>query len=96
MSPKMQEVFDFFHSYMYSDVYTNPLAKGEENKVEGILARLYDYYVKHPEKLPEDFRAVIDDEGVGRAACDYISGMTDKYAVEQFGELFIPKSWSVK
>ena len=29
-------------------------------------------------------------------ACDYISGMTDKYAVEQFGELFIPKSWSVK
>lgn len=96
MSPKMQEVFDFFHSYMYSDVYTNPLAKGEENKVEGILARLYDYYVKHPEKLPEDFRAVIDDEGVGRAACDYISGMTDGYAMEKYGELFIPFAWTVK
>ena len=96
MSPKMQEVFDFFHSYMYSDVYTNPLAKGEENKVEGILARLYDYYVKHPEKLPEDFRTVIDDEGVGRAACDYISGMTDGYAMEKYGELFIPFAWTVK
>ena len=96
MSPKMQETFDFFHSYMYSDVYTNPLAKGEESKVDGILARLYEYYVKHPEKLPEDFAAVIEAEGVERAACDYISGMTDGYAMEKYGELFIPFAWTVK
>ena len=96
MSPKMQETFDFFHSYMYSDVYTNPLAKGEESKVDGILARLYEHYVKHPEKLPEDFAAVIEDEGVERAACDYISGMTDGYAMEKYGELFIPFAWTVK
>ena len=96
MSPKMQETFDFFHSYMYSDVYTNPLAKAEESKVDGILARLYEYYVKHPEKLPEDFAAVIEDEGVERAACDYISGMTDGYAMEKYGELFIPFAWTVK
>ena len=96
MSPEMQATFDFFHSYMYSDVYTNPLAKGEESKVDGILARLYEYYVKHPEKLPEDFAAVIEGEGVERAACDYISGMTDGYAMEKYGELFIPFAWTVK
>ena len=96
MSPKMQETFDFFHSYMYSDVYTNPLAKAEESKVDGILARLYEYYVKHPEKLPEDFAGVIEGEGVERAACDYISGMTDGYAMEKYGELFIPFAWTVK
>ena len=96
MSPKMQETFDFFHSYMYSDVYTNPLAKREESKVDGILARLYEYYVKHPEKLPEDFATVIEGEGVERAACDYISGMTDGYAMEKYGELFIPFAWTVK
>ena len=48
------------------------------------------------EKLPEDFAAVIEDEGVERAACDYISGMTDGYAMEKYGELFIPFAWTVK
>lgn len=96
MSPPMQEVFEFFHKYMYSDVYTNPLAKGEESKVDGILERLYDYYVKHPEALPEDFSAVTEREGRERAACDYISGMTDGYAMEKYSELFIPFAWTVK
>ena len=96
MSPAMQETFDFFHGFMFSDVYTNPLAKSEENKVEGILSRLYDYYAAHPEALPEDFAGVIEREGRQRAACDYISGMTDSYAMEKYGELFIPFAWSVK
>ena len=96
MSPSMQETFDFFHSFMYSDVYTNPLAKGEESKVEGILEKLYAYYTAHPEALPEDYAGVIERDGRGRAACDYISGMTDGYAMEKYGELFIPFSWSVK
>ena len=96
MSPAMQQTFDFFHKFMYSDVYTNPRAKGEESKVAGILGRLYDYYTGHPEKLPEDFRGIAEAEGVGRAACDYISGMTDGYAMEKYGELFIPFAWTVK
>ena len=96
MSPKMQETFNFFHSFMYADVYTNPIAKSEENKVEGILGRLYDYYIAHPEKLPEDFQPIVERDGRGRAACDYISGMTDGYAMEKYGELFIPFAWSVK
>ena len=95
-SPRMQETFAFFHSFMYSDVYTNPLAKSEESKVEGILGSLYDYYTAHPEKLPEDFQPIVERDGRGRAACDYISGMTDGYAMEKYGELFIPFAWSVK
>ena len=96
MSDKMRETFSFFHSFMYSDVYTNPIAKGEESKVEGILASLYDYYTKHAEALPEDFSGVIEHEGIERAACDYISGMTDGYAMEKYGEIFIPFAWTVK
>ncbi len=82
--------------FMYSDIYTNPVAKSEESKVEGILGRLYDYYTAHPEKLPADFQPIVEREGRGRAACDYISGMTDGYAMEKYGELFIPFAWSVK
>ena len=96
MSPAMQETYEFFHSFMYSDVYTNPVAKSEESKVEGILGRLYDYYVAHPDKLPPEFYAVAERDGLGRAACDYISGMTDGYAMEKYSELFIPFSWTVK
>ena len=96
MSPAMQETFQFFHSFMYSDIYTNPVAKSEESKVEGILGRLFDYYTARPEALPEDFQPIVEREGRGRAACDYISGMTDGYAMEKYGELFIPFAWSVK
>ena len=96
MSPHMQETFDFFHRYMFSDVYTNPVAKGEENKVQGILEKLYEYYVKNPEKMPRELQIIAEREGRGRAAVDYISGMTDGYAMEKFGEIFIPFAWSVK
>ena len=96
LSPKMKETFDFFHAYMYSDIYTNPIAKGEESKVEGILRGLFEYYTAHPEKLPEDFGGIIEKEGVERAVCDYISGMTDSYAMEKYSDLFIPFAWTVK
>ena len=72
------------------------LAKGEESKVEGILSVLYEHYAAHPEALPEDLLGVVEREGRERAAVDYISGMTDSYAMEKFGELFIPFAWTVK
>ncbi len=96
MSPQMWDTFLFFHNYMYTDIYVNPIAKREEGKVDGILSALYDYYAAHPEKLPEDFAPVVEREGRERAACDYISGMTDSYAMEKYGELFIPFAWTVK
>ena len=96
MSDEMQETFQFFHRYMFSDVYTNPVAKSEENKVQGILEQLYTYYVKHPERLPEELQRVAEREGRERAAVDYISGMTDGYAMEKYGEYFIPFAWTVK
>ena len=75
---------------------TDGLEKLSSGRLEGILERLYDYYLKRPEKLPEDFHGIIEAEGVERAACDYISGMTDSYAMEKYGELFIPFAWTVK
>ena len=96
MSERMQATFDYFHGFMYSDIYVNSKAKGEERKVDGILSALYDYYTAHPEALPEDFAVVIERDGRERAACDYISGMTDSYAMEKYGEIYIPFAWTVK
>ena len=96
MSESMQEAVDAFHSFMYSDVYTNPVAKSEESKVEGILGGIFEYYTKHPWELPSDLQDVVSREGVDRAVCDYVSGMTDGYAMEKYGEIFIPAAWTVK
>ena len=96
-SPAMARAYDVFYHYMHEAVYRNPRAKGEESKVKDLLGPILDYYASHPEKLPgPQFRRIADEEGPLRAATDYVSGMTDSFAVQTFGDLFIPRSWSVK
>ena len=94
-SPGMFFVLDSFHNFMYERVYKNPEAKSEERKVYGMLEGIFENYMKHPELLPDDYKAIIEKDGLPRAVCDYISGMTDKYAVDQFSDIYIPMSWSV-
>lgn len=96
MSPGMRFIFDSFHSFMFENVYTNMRAKSEEKKVSGILSGIYEYYVKNPDMLPEDFKKLAREDGLIRATADYISGMTDKYAMSRYNELFIPEAWQVK
>ena len=95
-SPSMREAYEVFFDYMYEAVYRNPTAKGEESKVKGVLAPTLEYYTAHPDRLPREYRAIAEEEGALRAATDYVSGMTDGFAIEIFEELFVPKSWSVK
>ena len=61
-----------------------------------MLYRLFEYYCQDPDRLPPEFQDIREREGVDRAVCDYIAGMTDKYAVEKFSDAFIPLSWGVK
>ncbi len=96
MAPDIQTYFDQLHSFMFSSLYRNPVAKREESKVEGLVSRMFQYFVANPDRLPEEFRGIRDTEGAHRAACDYIAGMTDNYALEIYSALFIPKSWAVK
>ena len=88
--------FDRLHEFMFSKVYTNPVCKSEEKKVEKMLGWMYNYFISHPEELPQHLHSVILTEGIERAACDYIAGMTDNYAVDKFTELFIPMGWHVR
>ncbi len=84
------------HDFMYEAVYRNPIAKGEESKVDDLVERLFVYFCAHPDRLPSEYTAIRETEGVARAACDYIAGMTDNYALEVFHLLFIPRSWELK
>ena len=82
-------------AYMFRNVYTGSIAKSEEGKAESVIRSLYDYYTEHLESLPEEYLVMIyhRGEGVERVVCDYISGMTDQYAMTKYTELFIPKLW---
>lgn len=93
MEPDVREMTDRLHSFLFENVYKNPIAKGEEGKAEAMLEMLFDYFEKHPEKLPQEYREVAEEESVGRAVCDYISCMTDRYAINLYKQLFIPDPW---
>jgi len=96
MSPEMYFVMESFRDFMFERVYRNPKAKGEETKVAGMLGQIFEHYIAAPEQLPDEYAAIAEVSGIERAVCDYISGMTDDFAVSLFGELFIPGRWSVK
>ncbi len=95
-SPTVAQAMGELRAFMFESVYFNPLAKGEEGKAEDMICLLFEYYCKHTDKLPPEYQEILLREGVHRAVLDYIAGMTDTYAVEQFGDLFIPKGWVVK
>jgi dGTPase len=96
LSPKVELALDELRSFMFENVYRNPVAKGEESKAKVMLQKMFDYYVNHPEALPEDFNPQMSFDGLERTVCDYIAGMTDHYAVDKYTEIFIPTGWNVR
>ena len=80
-------------SFLFRAVYTNPIAKGEEIKVESLLGKMYEYFVSHPNEMGPEFTRQIEEDGTERVVCDYIAGMTDRYALNKYKDLFLPKMW---
>ncbi|MBQ3069828.1 MAG: deoxyguanosinetriphosphate triphosphohydrolase [Clostridia bacterium] len=95
MAPDIEEKFVELHTFMYDALYYNPVAKSEEGKVEELIRRLYGFFSEHPEQLPEEYHRVYQEEGACRAACDYVSGMSDNFALSVYHEVYIPRGWSV-
>lgn len=93
MDDEFKGYFDKLHKYMFEYVYKSDYAKSEEKKVPHIVEGLYNYYVKNPQLLDSELRRIAQAEGVERAVCDYIAGMTDHYAVQIYENIFIPKFW---
>lgn len=93
LSEEIRVPFDELHKLMFSLVYTNPACKSEETKAIDIIIRLYEYFVKNSNKIPSDFNYIIENEGVERAVCDYIAGMSDRYLLSVYKCIFIPDAW---
>lgn len=96
----MSKEFEYFteklRSYMFKNVYLNKDAKSEETKAEYIIGQLYKYYLENKNNLPKEHLRIykdIEDVVLEDIISDYIAGMTDRYVVNTFNNIFIPKSW---
>lgn len=96
MSEEIGGAMQDLRKFIFQKVYTNPAAKGEEAKAERLLCELYAHYMGHIEILPEQYQRMHSEgEKKERVVCDYISGMTDQYAVAKYREFFLPKAWEI-
>ena len=97
MSPKVEKAMIELRQFMFEKVYTNPVAKGEESKAKSLLLALFEHYMNHLELLPKDYRKLFESGRFSeeRVVCDYIAGMTDKYAMEKYAEYFFPIAWKL-
>ncbi len=94
MAPEVQSAFENLHDFMFDRVYTNPICKGEEGKAAALIQKLYEFFATHPDELPNEYIQIAWRDGAERAACDYIAGMSDGYALKVFSDYFVPMGWN--
>ena len=94
MSPEVDQALRALRRFMFDAVYSNPIAKSEEHKAEALVKTLYEHYMEHPDGLPKFFLELsFRGEPREQVVCDYISSMTDRFAIAVYDELYIPKCW---
>ncbi len=93
MTEEIGDATNRLRNFLFENVYFNPIAKAEEVKARDMLARLYDYYTRYPQRMPQLYRQNLEEEPLGRCVCDFIASMTDRYAIDLYKELFIPSVW---
>jgi dGTPase len=79
-------------SFLFDHVYLSPDAKAEEPKAYGVVQTLFTHYLANTDDLPEDERPA-DEEHLVQAVTDYVSGMTDRFAIRTYERLMIPSRW---
>lgn len=94
-SKEVAEAMKDLRIFMFENVYQNEKAKGEEGKAERLVETLYNHYLRHLEELPKEYQWMMEEqnEKPERVVCDYVSAMTDRYAIAKYTELFVPDSW---
>ncbi len=94
MDPEVFRLYRTLQDFLFEAVYKNPVAKGEEGKAKEIIAQLYTWFVDHPDKLPVEYERIREEEGIPRAVVDYIAGMSDRYCIATFEDIFLPRPWT--
>ena len=91
MSDEVGEAMLALRAFMFKEVYFNPITTKEHDKAKNIISMLYDYYDEHPEKLPDNIKEIQGTKN--QEICDYIAGMSDIYAINEFKKIYVPQTW---
>ena len=90
------EALEDLRSFMFERVYITDLSMKEEERAKRMLSAMFDYFRKDKDKLPAFYLGLCEKYPLEQVICDYLSSMTDKYAVAVFNSIFIPKSWALR
>ena len=89
MTPETLQALEELRAYMFEHMYLIPAVRSEFEKAQQTLTALFEHVVAHP----EEFLDMRGDEPVERLAIDFIAGMTDRYAINLYERLFVPRAW---
>lgn len=89
LSPEVEAALLKLRTYMFTNVYNNEKVLLEVNmsKAEVIISSLYSHYIKNPDELPSFYKDIVTEDGKAVAVKDFISGMTDRYAIKLYNNL---------
>ncbi len=96
MSFEVSQATNELRTFMFENVYYNPIAKSQDKKAEFVINTVFEYYLKNFEQLPEEHLSIYEDKELQdqkRIITDYIAGTTDTYIVSLFEKLFVPSPW---
>ena len=94
MSERVQTAMDALRDFMFEKVYRDSWRAAEEARCDHVLRGLFAYYTQHPGKMPMEYVMIGYQEGTERGVADFLSGMTDRYAVRTYRQLFIPSGFA--
>ncbi len=95
LSSEKADAMNELRSYMFKNVYHNQRVKRAEDvsQVKTIVTSLYQYFIEHPQELPRDLAAMNGEFSIEELVKDHVAGMTDRYAINLYEELFVAKGW---
>jgi dGTPase len=101
--PEAGPAMKALREFMFEHVYLGPAVRAEHAKISGVVKRLFEHYIEHPELLPEshsplqpsaDLSEESGDEELARRVTDYLAGMTDRYCIRAYTELEVPQAFA--
>ncbi len=94
MDAEVEEASEALRKFMFDRVYSSGSARGEEEKAGRMLSAMYSHFMQTPEDLPKTYISLLEKFSRGQVVCDYLSSMTDRYALYIFNKIFVPKGWT--
>jgi dGTPase len=95
MGEDILSVTEDLRAFLFKNVYENEITHREFLKAKKILKELYLYYMRHPEEVFSEIPRERLGDDTERLVCDFVAGMTDRYALMMYEKLFLPQPWLV-